>query len=100
MGDIFTVKATGRAKLGLENRSGCLAVLSGGSAARRATRSFTESLWMTLSSSRSPVLQLCLGLSLPQNIGPGHGAVATPVTTALFPIILRFPGLDRSNATK
>jgi len=56
--------------------------LSGGSAARRATRSFTGSLWMTLSSSRSPVLQLRLSLNpfATKNRLRRQGAGVTPVT--------------------
>ena len=65
----------------LENGIGCVAVLSGGLAARRATRSFTGSLWMKLTSSRCPLLQLYLALNSPRHIGRGgQGADVTPVT--------------------
>ena len=68
----------------LENGIGCVAVLSGGSAARRATRSFTGSLWMTLSSSRSPILQLRLSLNplATKNRLRRQGVGVTPVPTS------------------
>ena len=44
---------------------------------------------MTLSSSHSPVLQLCLGPHSPQNIGRGsQGADATPVTIIVGMVVM------------
>ncbi len=89
MGDFSQLRQRAEGNSVLENGIGCVAVLSGGSAARRATRSFTGSLWMTLSSSRSPVLQLRLSLNplATKNRLRRQGAGVTPVTfNALAPV--------------
>ncbi len=91
MGDFSQLRQRAEQNSVVVSGIGCVAVLSGGSAARRATRIFTGSLWMKLTSSRCPLLQLCLALNSPRRTGRGgQGVDVAPVTTllSLTPMLL------------